>query len=143
MDHAFDKINAFEKNIEELNNKLLDFNIYDIFRSAVSDPSKGNTNIDHTVLLVQNLDNKTMKKFETYDEKIKKNLDDLYKLRNEVSTIKSITLKTQENQENFMTEEKKKNVIPYIDQFNHEGFQQEFDRKLNELNSTLSLKINE
>jgi hypothetical protein len=143
MDHVIDKINAFEKNIDELNNKLLDFNIYDIFKSAVSDPSKGNTNIDHTVLLVQNLDQKTMKKFESYDEKIKKNLDDIYKLRNEVSSIKSISLKTQENQENFIIEEKKKNVVPHTDHFNQEEFQKEFDKKLNELNSSLSLKINE
>ena len=141
IDYVIDKINIFEKNIEDLNNKILDFNIYDIFKSSLSDPSKTNSNLDHTVLLVQNLDQKTMKKFESYDEKIKKNADELYKLRNEISSIKNISLKTQETQDNFIKEEKKKSVIPHID--NNEEYIKEFDKKLNELNINLTSKINE
>ena len=88
------------ENVVEVNNKLLlfkeesdkikvkveDFNIYDIFKG---DASSGG-NVDVTNALIQALEKKVFKKFELYDEKNKKNEEDLFKAGENVKNMKGL-----------------------------------------------------
>lgn len=77
------KTEKWEENLEHLNVKVTDFNIYDMFKNAGKD---GSTE-DAIVILVQNLDNKTFKKFAFIDDKLKKIEEETLKNKNEIANI--------------------------------------------------------
>ena len=76
-----------KKVLDEMKIKILDFNIYDILKEA--NLSEGN--LDASKLLIMNLEEKFMKKTQIIDEKIKKNEDDMYNLKNEFQNVKNET----------------------------------------------------
>ncbi len=72
--------------MEEISVKIQDFNIYDLFKSSGSDGGSS----DASVILIQNLEKKVFKKFEFMDEKTKKQEEEGYKVKNEISNIKNL-----------------------------------------------------
>ena len=85
-----DKINEINKDkdemkkeLDEMKIKIVDFNIVDILKEA--NISEGS--IDASKLLVMNLEEKFVKKTQIIDEKIKKNEDDMYNLKNEFQKV--------------------------------------------------------
>ena len=69
------KFFLFKEEFDKIKVKVEDFNIYDIFKG---DASNGG-NVDVNNALIQALEKKVFKKFELYDEKNKKNEQDLLK----------------------------------------------------------------
>jgi len=80
------KNETFQTTLDEINVKIQDFNIYDLFKSNSSDGGSS----DVSVILVQNLEKKVFKKFEFIDEKSKKQDEENYKLKNEISNVKNL-----------------------------------------------------
>ena len=74
-----------KKKMEEISVKVMDFNIYDLFK----DTTVGGGSIDASKLLVKNLEQKFTQKNEIIDEKMKKNEEDIYKLKNDFQNLKN------------------------------------------------------
>ena len=86
-----------KKKMEEISIKVMDFNIYDIFKeSAISGGS-----IDASKILIKNLEQKFTQKNEIIDEKIKKNEEDIYKLKNDFQNLKNESDVISHNLDNF------------------------------------------
>lgn len=81
------KLSQIDKNIEDINLKLLDFNIFDIFKNKAT--SDGKTDVGETIILIQALEKKIFKKLELLDEKNKKMEDESYKTKNEMLHLKN------------------------------------------------------
>lgn len=79
------KTSNWETNIEELNVKMADFNIYDLFKNNAIEG--GST--DAGIILVQNLEKKVFKKFEFSDDKIKRSEDEIHKIKNSIQLAKA------------------------------------------------------
>ena len=80
------KIKSNFDNINNIKVKVEDFNIYDIFKG---DASNGG-NVDVNNALIQALEKKVFKKFELYDEKNKKNEEDLFKASENIKNLKGL-----------------------------------------------------
>jgi hypothetical protein len=95
--------------MEEISIKVNDFNVYDLFKTG----SEGGSS-DAGVLLVQNLEKKTFKKFEFIDEKLKRADEENYKLKTEITNLKKFNDQTikiiEDNHKEFFssTEDLKK-----------------------------------
>ena len=74
-----------KKDLEEIKIKVIDFNIYDLFKGMKE--SEGS--VDASKLLVMNLEEKFIKKTSIMDEKIRKNEDDMYNMKNEFQNVKN------------------------------------------------------
>ncbi len=81
------KLSQIDKNIEDINIKLLDFNIFDIFKNKAS--SDGKSDVGDSIILIQALEKKIFKKLELVDEKNKKIEDESYKIKNEMLHMKN------------------------------------------------------
>ena len=77
--------NEMKKVLDEMKIKIVDFNIYDILKEA--NLTEGT--LDASKLLIMNLEEKFIKKTQIIDEKIKKNEDDMYNLKNEFQNVKN------------------------------------------------------
>jgi hypothetical protein len=86
--------------MEEISVKIQDFNIYDLFKSNSSEGGSS----DVSVILVQNLEKKVFKKFEFMDEKTKKQDEESYKLKNEISNVKNLIETLSKNVVNLKQE---------------------------------------
>ena len=75
----------------------MDFNIYDLFK----DSAVGGGNIDSATLLVKNLEQKFAHKNEIIDEKMKKNEEDIYKLKTDFQNLKNESDVISHNLDNF------------------------------------------
>ena len=89
LEEKIDDINkekaVIKKVLDEMKIKMVDFNIYDILKEAkITEGS-----IDASKLLVMNLEEKFVKKTQIIDEKLKKNEDDMYNLKNEFQNVKN------------------------------------------------------
>ncbi len=73
------------KTLEEIKVKVTDFNIYELFKDAKT--TEGS--VDVSKLLVMNLEEKFIKKTSIMDEKIRKNEDDMYNMKNEFQNVKN------------------------------------------------------
>ena len=74
-----------KKELEEIKVKVIDFNIYELFKDMKT--SEGS--VDTSKLLVMNLEEKFIKKTSIMDEKIKKNEEDMYNMKNEFQNVKN------------------------------------------------------
>ena len=113
--------------MDDLSAKLKDFNIYDLFKGG-----QENSNSDAGVLLVQNLERKTIKKFEFMDEKLRKADEESYKLKSEISNIKKIHEET-----NKIIEDNHKELLSF------ENDQLKKNENFSDLFSLLDSKIEE
>ena len=88
------------------------------------------------MLLIQNLEQKTLKKFESCDEKIKKNLDEQYKFKKELTkiTIKISEIKEKQSIDSMIISDNKLEL---------DKIMEIIDDKINNLNSSITNKINE
>ena len=80
------KFFIFKEEFDKIKVKVEDFNIYDIFKG---DASNGG-NVDVNNALIQALEKKVFKKFELYDEKNKKNEQDLFKASENIKNLKGL-----------------------------------------------------
>ncbi len=80
------KFLLFKEEFDKIKVKVEDFNIYDIFKG---DASNGG-NVDVNNALIQALEKKVFKKFELYDEKNKKNEEDLFKASENIKNLKGL-----------------------------------------------------
>ena len=88
---------SMKKKMEEISVKVMDFNIYDLFK----DSAVGGGSIDSATLLVKNLEQKFAHKNEIIDEKMKKNEEDIYKLKNDFQNVKNESDVIAHNLDNF------------------------------------------
>ena len=125
------KNNQHEKDIEEMKIKVIDFNIYDLFKDCTVEGG----NLDASKLLIMNLEKKVFKKVELMDMKISKNEEDIYKLKNDFRNMKN---QTDVNNKifNHLKEDFNK-IIEEIQNYNNENLNQ-----LNSLDSKLTDKMN-
>ena len=70
---------TMKKQIEDISVKVMDFDVFDLFKES----SVGGGSVDATKILIKNLEQKIQHKTEIIDEKLKKNEEDIYKLKNE------------------------------------------------------------
>ena len=80
------KFLLFKEEFDKVKIKVEDFNIYDIFKGEASNGG----NVDVTSALIQTLEKKVFKKFELYDEKNKKNEEDLFKACENIKNLKGL-----------------------------------------------------
>ena len=117
-----------KKELEEIKVKVVDFNIYELFKDCqTSDGS-----LDASKLLIMNLEEKFMKKTSIMDEKIKKNEDEMYNIKNDFQNVKNISSAINNSLSGF-----KNNIKEISEQFNKTN-----DENSNVVNETKN-KINE
>ena len=80
------KFVQFQEEFDKIKVKIEDFNIYDIFKNETGQGG----NIDMNTALIQVLEKKIFKKFELYDEKNKKNEEDLFKNSENIKNFKGL-----------------------------------------------------
>ena len=86
-----------KKKIEEISVKVMDFNIYDLFKDTMVEGGS----IDASKILIKNLEQKFTQKNEIVDEKMKKNEEDIYKLKNDFQNLKNESDVISHNLDNF------------------------------------------
>ena len=91
------KNDIMKKKLEEISVKVMDFNIYDLFKEN----TVGGGSIDAAKVLIKNLEQKFTQKNEIVDEKIKKNEEDIYKLKNDFQNVKNESDVISHNLDNF------------------------------------------
>ena len=114
MEELEKQIKNLKNNISDINNKMLgynddlekikvkvtDFDVYDLFKGM-----EGDVDLDAAKLLIKNLENKMMKKFEIYDERNKQLDKDMFKLqedvKNSLAIVDGMKTKTDKNTENL------------------------------------------
>ena len=114
MEELEKQIKNLKNNISDINNKMLgynddlekikvkvtDFDVYDLFKGM-----EGDVDLDAAKLLIKNLENKMMKKFEIYDERNKQLDKDMFKLqedvKNSLAIVDGMKTKTDRNTENL------------------------------------------
>ena len=86
-----------KKKIEEISVKVMDFNIYDLFKDTMVEGGS----IDASKILIKNLEQKFTQKNEIVDEKMKKNEEDIYKLKNDFQNLRNESDVISHNLDNF------------------------------------------
>lgn len=82
------KISNNEKEIAEINNKINDISIIDLFKNSSSEEGE-NPNSNNIIGLINNIDNKIRQKFKLNDEHFAKNDEDIFKLKADVNNMKN------------------------------------------------------
>ena len=121
----------FEKDIEDMKIKVLDFDIYDLFKNCTVEGG----NLDASKLLIMNLEKKVFKKTDLIDMKISKNEEDIYKLKNDFRNIKNQTDVNNKIFNNLKEDFSK--ILEEIQNYNNENLNQ-----FNSLDSKLTDKMN-
>jgi chromosome segregation ATPase len=98
------KFSSFDKQMEDINLKLLDFNIFDAIKNRTTNSAENKANPDDIINFVESNQKKVFKKFEFVDDKIKKHEEEIYKLKNEIlhanSHIETINLTISNSRQN-------------------------------------------
>ena len=131
VDQLRNKSEQMEKEIEEMKVKVLDFNVYDLFKDCKVDGGS----LDASKLLIMNLERKVFKKIDLMDVKISKNEEDIYKLKNDFRNMKNLTDVNNKTFNNLKEDFNK--IIEEIQNYNNENLNQ-----LNSLDSRLTDKLN-
>jgi hypothetical protein len=106
-----EKIKLILEDLDQIKVKVSDFNIYDIFKNT---SNENGGNVDMVTGLIQNLDNKLMKKLSLQDERFKKNESDIYKIKNDTSNALNLSNQTSKNLTNL--KEKVENINSSIEE---------------------------
>ena len=125
------KTEQMEKDVEEMKVKVLDFNVYDLFKDCNVDGGS----LDASKLLIMNLERKVFKKIDLMDVKISKNEEDIYKLKNDFRNMKNQTDVNNKMFNNLKEDFNK--IIEEIQNYNNENLNQ-----LNAVDSRLTDKLN-
>ena len=134
-----------EKQIEEINLKLLDFNIFDVIKAKANASNDPKSNSDDVVFLIQSIDKKSLKKFEVTDERIKKMDDEIRRLKNEGSHFKS-NFETNNSSHLSLVEGLDKIKIKCEELTNSQNEKdeifKEFEEKFSQISHNNKLKVN-
>lgn len=84
-------MNSFNQKLEEISIKVIDFNVFDMLKNR---DGETDTNIDMIQIMVNNIEKKLLQKIGFVDDRSKKTEDEVYKLKNDLASLKS----TQETQ---------------------------------------------
>jgi hypothetical protein len=125
-------VDPMKETIENINVKVMDFNIYDLFKSG----GEGGGSMDAAVLLVQNLDNKITQKLTFVDKKIKILEEDNFKNKNEIANLKSVNDGVNRSLQNLKEDADKMNQrnnllikeIQSIDEKSEEKIQENYNK---------------
>lgn len=128
----------FSQELKELNVKIQDFNIYELFKSNSVDGGSS----DAGVILVQNLEKKVFKKFEFIDEKGKRSDEEIYKLKGEISNMKINAENLTKNLSILKDEQESTNSDAKLRLENLANNLKELSERLEYVNSDLLDKIN-
>ena len=128
-----------KKKIEDISVKVMDFDVYDVFK----DSSVGGGSVDAAKILIKNLEQKLTHKNEIFDEKIKKNEEDIYKLKNEFQNLKNESDVISYNLNSF--QDKIKELVEQVGLTNdtNSNLVNDINGKLTETYKKLLEKINE
>ena len=137
------KMSVIEKNIEDLNLKMLDFNIFDLFKNKTGIEG-GKLDGGDVIFLIQNIEKKIYKKFEMSDEKYKKLEDDSFKIKNDILNLKN-EHNTKSNENSNLEEKiiKKMDEIKKNLQNKEESMNNYINDKIKEINEAFNIKFNE
>lgn len=113
LDELLTKTDSWSDNIEKLNVKVMDFNIYDLFKSNQVEGGS----VDGAAILVQNLENKMSQKISFMDKKLKVMEEENYKTKTEVSNSNNLVQTVSKSYKDFK-EESEKIHLKQNDQFN-------------------------
>ena len=125
------KFLLFKEEFDKVKIKVEDFNIYDIFKGEASNGG----NVDVTSALIQTLEKKVFKKFELYDEKNKKNEEDLFKAGENIKNLKGLN----DNLKNIL--QRNSDKIKEIEN-NFNGYKNVINKTLEEIRNNLVLLEN-
>ena len=118
---------TMKKQIEDISVKVMDFDVFDLFKES----SVGGGSVDATKILIKNLEQKIQHKTEIIDEKLKKNEEDIYKLKNEFQNLKNESDVISHNLNNF--QDKIKELVEQV------GVTNDYNSNLvNEINGKLT-----
>ena len=133
------KNDIMKKKLEEISVKVMDFNIYDLFKEN----TVGGGSIDTAKVLIKNLEQKFTQKNEIVDEKIKKNEEDIYKLKNDFQNVKNESDVISHNLDNFKS--KIKELVEQVGKTNdnNSNLVNEMGSKVTENNKKILQKIEE
>ena len=137
------KMSVIEKNIEDLNLKMLDFNIFDLFKNKTGIEG-GKLDGGDVIFLIQNIEKKIYKKFEMSYEKYKKLEDDSFKIKNDILNLKN-EHNTKSNENSNLEEKiiKKMDEIKKNLQNKEESMNNYINDKIKEINEAFNIKFNE
>lgn len=142
MNKHFDEIKQnnekFAKELEEMQIKIQDFNIYEIFKNNSADGGSS----DMGVILVQNLEKKVFKKFEFIDEKGKRSDEEIYKIKAEINNLKNSNENSNKTNSTFKEEYEKINNENKNTFDNLNNNIKNFEEKLESLHKHILEKIN-
>ena len=130
---------SIKKKIEDISIKVMDFDVFDVLKeSSVSGGS-----VDASKILIKNLEQKLTHKNEMIDEKIKKNEEDIYKLKNEFQNLKNESEVISYNLNSFQN--KIKELVEQVGLTNdtNSNLVNDMNGKLTEIYKKLLEKINE
>ena len=130
---------SIKKRVEDISVKVMDFDVYDIFK----DSSMGGGSVDASKVLIKNLEQKFTHKNEIIDEKMKKNEEDIYKLKNEFQNLKNESDVISHNLNGF--QDKIKELVEQVGltNDNNSNLVNEISSKLTETYKKLLQKIEE
>ena len=130
---------TMKKQIEDISVKVMDFDVFDLFKES----SVGGGSVDATKILIKNLEQKIQHKTEIIDEKLKKNEEDIYKLKNEFQNLKNESDVITHNLNNF--QDKIKELVEQVSVTNdyNSNLVNEINGKLTETYKKLLQKIEE
>ena len=133
------EIDSIKKRVEDISVKVMDFDVYDVFKES----SVGGGSVDAAKVLIKNLEQKFTHKNEIIDEKIKKNEEDIYKLKNEFQNLKNESDVISYNLNGFQDKIKELVEQVGITNDNNSNLVNEINSKLTETYKKLLEKIEE
>lgn len=127
----------------DINVKIQDFNIYDLFKSNTAEGGSS----DVSVILVQNLEKKVFKKFEFIDDKNKKQDEESYKFKNEITNVKNLIDSVSKNLLNLKNDcndvfNENNSIIEGMKE-RFEETDGKFDKLYNKIMENIEIKTNE
>ena len=130
---------SIKKKIEDISVKVMDFDVYDVFKES----SMGGGSVDAAKVLIKNLEQKFTHKNEIIDEKMKKNEEDIYKLKNDFQNVKNESDVISHNLNSF--QDKIKELVEQVGYTNdsNSNLVNEINGKITETYKKLLQKIEE
>ena len=155
------KMLGYNEDLEKIKVKVTDFDVYDLFKGGEG----SDVDLDAAKILVKNLENKIVKKFEIYDERNKQMDKDVFKIQEEVKNslaiVDGMKNKTEKNAElleelNQKYENKMSEIDNDIDELDNKieiitnkinskpdfsNIKKDFEKKLKDLEEKLNSKL--
>ena len=128
-----------KKKMEDISVKVMDFDVFDVFKESGMEGGS----VDAAKVLIKNLEQKFTHKNEIIDEKMKKNEEDIYKLKNDFQNLKNESDVISYNLNNFKSKIKELVEQVGITSDNNSNLVNEINGKLTETYKKLLEKIEE